>query len=73
MKFWKDILTEDDHNSVYCPVRVIAVSGAGGLLLGALYVAIVHGTFDAVAYGTAVAAIATAAGVGAGVKKKLGA
>jgi hypothetical protein len=69
----KDILTEDDNNSVYDPVRMIGCSGFVALVVGAGWVAVTKGTFDALNFASGVAAIAAAVGVGAGVKAKLGA
>jgi len=71
-KFFCDLLTEDDANSIFCPVRVI---GAGGFLTltgNSVYMAIAHGMFDPMAFGTGVAAIAGAVGAGAGIKAKMG-
>lgn len=71
-KFTKDILTEDDENSVFCPVRVIGASGFLTMAGTAVYHAVAHGQFDAMAFGTGIAAIAGAVGVGAGAKAKMG-
>lgn len=71
-KFVCDIGCEDDANEVWCPVRVIGLSGAATVIIGSLYVAFAHGTFDAIAVGTAIAAIVGAVGAGAGIKAKLG-
>lgn len=71
-KFAKDLLTEDDANSIFCPVRVIGASGFLTLTGNSIYLAIVHNTFDAMSFGTGVAAIAGAVGAGAGIKAKMG-
>lgn len=72
-KFFKDILTEDDANSIFCPVRVIGASGFLTMVGTSVYTTCLHGTFDAVSFGTGVAAIAGAVGAGAGIKAKMGA
>lgn len=72
-KFWRDIMTEDVNNSVYCPVRIF---GAGLVTthVGATITQVVlHGTFDPVAFGTGSAALIAAVGAGVGIKSKLGA
>ena len=71
-KFARDVLTEDDANSVFCPVRVIGASGAATLLGTSVYMAVAHSAFDPVGFGTGVAAIVGAVGAGAGLKAKLG-
>ncbi|MDE2468716.1 MAG: hypothetical protein KGL35_08235 [Bradyrhizobium sp.] len=70
--FTKDILTEDDANSVFCPVRVIGASGTLALIGNTIYMAAAHAQFDPMAFGTAIAAIAGAVGAGAGIKAHLG-
>lgn len=72
-KLFMDILTEDDANSVFCPVRVIGASGAGAMILNAAYVAYTGHSFDPSAFGTGIATICGAVGIGAGLKAKLGA
>lgn len=72
-KFFMDILTEDDANSIFCPVRVIGVSGMGGLLAFTAWTIFHTHLFDPAVFGTGVATIAGATGVGAGIKSKLGA
>lgn len=72
-RFAKDILTEDDANTVYCIVRVIGASGAAALIGSSLYMTVAHGQFDPMAFGTGIAAIAGAVGAGAGIKARLGA
>jgi len=71
-KFLKDVLTEDDANSIFCPVRVIGASGAVTLLGNSIFMTIMHQTFDPVSFGGGVAAIVGAVGAGAGIKAKLG-
>lgn len=68
----KQILTEDDANTVFCPVRVIGASGAGSLIAMTGYALVTKGAFDPSAFGTGIAAIAGATGLGAGVKAKFG-
>jgi hypothetical protein len=67
------MLTEDDANSVICPVRVIGASGALTLIGNSIWATVAHGAFDPAGFGAGVAAIAGAVGVGAGIKAKLGA
>lgn len=67
------LLTEDDANSIICPVRVIGASGAAALIGNASYIAIMQHTFDPASFGAGVATIAGAVGVGAGFKAKMGA
>lgn len=68
----RQLLTEDDANSIICPVRVIGASGAVALIADATFVAIKHGSFDAAGFGTGLAAIAASVGVGAGLKAHFG-
>lgn len=71
-KFWRDLMCEDDANSVYCPVRIFGF-GLVNTHIGATLIQVVrHGTFDAVAFGTGSAALLAAVGAGIGVKAKLG-
>lgn len=69
----KQLLTEDDANSIICPVRAIGASGALTLIGNSTWATIAHGAFDASAFGLGVAAIAGAVGAGAGIKAKMGA
>jgi hypothetical protein len=69
----RQLLTEDDANSIICPVRVIGASGALTLFVATGVMVIAHHQFDALAFGGAVAAIAGAVGAGAGIKAKMGA
>lgn len=69
----KQLLTEDDANSVICPVRVIGASGALTLIGNSTYAVVAHGAFDPSAFGLGIAAIAGAVGAGAGIKAHLGA
>lgn len=66
------MLTEDDANSVICPVRVIGASGAITLVGNSVYMAVAHGAFDPMNFGAGVAAIAGAVGLGVGAKAKMG-
>lgn len=68
----RQILTEDDADQVFCPVRIIGASGALTLLGNSVYMAVVHGVYDPAGFGTGVAAIVGAVGAGAGIKAKLG-
>lgn len=71
-KLVMDILTEDDANSVFCPVRVIAVSGILTVIIGACVTLYHTGTLPFLEFGGGVAGIAGAAGAGIGAKAKLG-
>lgn len=71
-KFVLNILTEDDANSVFCPVRVIGAAGGFTLLGNSTFMAVAHGQFDAMSFGAGIAAIAGAVGAGAGIKAKMG-
>lgn len=72
-KFWRDLMTEDDGGTTYCPVRVFG-SGLMSTHVGAtLWQVVQHGTFDPVAFGTGSAALLIAVGGAIGVKSKLGA
>jgi hypothetical protein len=71
--FIKCLLTEDDANSIWCPVRVIGASGIVTLIGLAIYTAVTKGQFDPMSFGTGVAGIAGATGAGAGIKAKMGA
>lgn len=72
-KFWRDLMTEDDANSVYCPVRVFGTGLISTHVGATLYQTIAHGSFDAVAFGTGSAALIAAVGAAIGIKSKLGA
>lgn len=71
-KFLMDILTEDDANSVFCPVRVLGTSGGVTLIGNSIYMSVAHGVFDPLSFGGGIAAIAGAVGAGAGIKAKMG-
>ncbi|MGC8534865.1 MAG: hypothetical protein ACP5QR_04955 [Rhizomicrobium sp.] len=71
-KFFRDILTEDKAGTIFCPVRVIAASGAGALIAGAGTQLVMHAQFDPMSFGTGIASIAGAAGLGVGIKAKMG-
>lgn len=68
----KQMLTEDDANTVYCPVRVFGAVGVAIYHLLTGYMVFAHGAFDAMAYGTGFAAVLGALGAGIGAKAKLG-
>ena len=70
--FIKDLLCEDDANSIYCPVRVIGMSGIVTLLACTIFLVVTKGAFDPMAFGAGVGGIAGATGAAAGVKSKLG-
>lgn len=71
-KFWRDMMTEDDANSVYCLVRIFG-SGLISTHVGATIVqAAVHGVFDPMAFGTGSAALIAGVAGAIGVKAKLG-
>lgn len=73
ISFVKDILCEDDANSVFCPVRVIGASGIVTLIGCTIFLVVTKGAFDPMSFGAGVGGIAGATGAGAGVKAKLGA
>lgn len=72
-KLFMDVLTEDDANSIFCPVRVIGASGILTLIGCTIYALATKGSFDPMSFGTGVAGIAGATGAGAGIKSKMGA
>lgn len=72
-KFWRDLMTEDANNSVYCPVRIFGAGLVSTHVGATITQVVVHGTFDPVAFGTGSAALIAAIGAGIGVKSKLGA
>lgn len=62
--FLKTLVTEDDANEVWCPIRLAFVFSFFALH-GFTAIAILHGQpFDPVAYGAAVAALTGGAGAG---------
>lgn len=72
-KFWRNIMTEDDANSVYCPVRIASLGGFVTHCGMQGWQTVVHGGFDAMAFGTGTAALLAAIGGAIGIKAKLGA
>jgi hypothetical protein len=72
-KFWRDLMTEDSNNSVYCPVRVFGAGGFGSYLGLSAYHVISHGVFDYIGFATGAAAIIGTVAGGIGIKSKLGA
>lgn len=72
-KFWRDLMTEDDNNSVYCPIRVFGAGLMSTHVGATLWATAIHGVFDPVAFGTGSAALIAAVGGAIGVKAKLGA
>lgn len=72
-KFVRDLLTEDDGGTTYCPVRVIGASLVSTHVGATVWQVVQHGTFDAVAFGTGSAALIASIGAAIGVKAKLGA
>lgn len=73
MHFIRCLLTEDDANSIWCPVRVIGASGVLTLLGSAIYLVVTKAQFDPMSFGAGVGAIAGSVGAGAGIKAKMGA
>ena len=71
-KFWRDLMTENDAGTTYCPVRIAGLSGFVTHLGMQSWQTIVHGGFDAVAFGTGTAALIAAIGGAIGIKTKLG-
>lgn len=72
-KFWRDLMTEDDTGNTYCPVRILGFSLVNTHIGATIAQVVMHGTFDAVAFGTGSAALIAAIGAGVGIKSKLGA
>ncbi len=72
-KFWRNIMTEDTANSVYCPLRLFSLGLVNTHVGATLWQVAKHGTFDPVAFGTGSAALLAAIGAGIGIKSKLGA
>lgn len=72
-KFIKDQLTEDDNNSVYCPVRCFGVGGSASFVAFQGWHTFTTHVFDAIQFGTGYAAVIAAMAAGIGVKQKLGA
>lgn len=70
--FFRTLLTEDDLNQVWCPVRLIGASGFVSDVGMTLYNLIAHGLFDAMAFGTGLAAIIASLGTALGIKAKWG-
>lgn len=73
MHFIRCLLTEDDANSIWCPVRVIGASGVLTLVGATIYLVITKGVFDPMSFGTGIGAVAGSVGAGAGIKAKMGA
>lgn len=71
--FLKQLLTEDDANSVYCPVRVFGATGATTFLALGVHHALALHQFDPTSFGAGFATIIGAIGAAIGVKSKLGA
>lgn len=65
--------TEDDANSIVCPVRVFGAALVSTHVGATIAQVFMHGTFDPVAFGTGSAALIAAVGGAIGVKAKLGA
>lgn len=72
-KFWRDLMTEDDGGTTYCPVRVIGGALVSTHVGATITQVVMHGTFDPIAFGTGSAALIAAIGAGIGVKSKMGA
>ena len=67
--------TEDDANSVYCPVRVLA-AGVVLTFIGLSIYSVIHQPnhiFDYQSFGIGAGAVLTAAGAAVGIKQRLGA
>lgn len=71
-KLWRDLMTENDAGTVYCPVRIIGFGLVNTHVGATLWSVAAHGTFDAVAFGTGSAALLASIAAGIGVKSKLG-
>jgi hypothetical protein len=69
----KQVLTEDDANSVFCPIRLAGVAALGAHVAFQTLHTVHTFTFDASAFGMGAAAIITATAAGVGIKAKLGA
>lgn len=72
-KFWRDIMTENDANTTYCPVRIASLAGFATHCGSQVWQTVAHGGFDAVAFGTGTAALIAAIGGAIGIKSRLGA
>lgn len=68
----RQILTEDTANQIFCPVRVIAVSGALNYFVITWWSVLKTHSFDPNAFATGLATICGAAGVSIAVKKRFG-
>ena len=72
-KFWRDLMTEDDGGTTYCPVRIFGSGLLSTHVAATVWQVIQHGTFDPVAFGTGSAALIAGVGAAIGAKSKLGA
>lgn len=72
-KFVRDLLTENDANTVFCPIRVFGAGLMSTHVGATMWQVVAHGTFDPIAFGTGSAALLAATAAGIGAKSKLGA
>lgn len=68
----KQVLTEDDANSVYCPIRLLATFVVLTYISLSIFSTIHTGTFDMQSFGIGAGAVIAAAGAAIGMKAKLG-
>ena len=72
-KFWRDIMTEDNGGTTYCPVRIFAASFVTLFHTAVIYQFVKHGIFDPLGYAGGASALIGSTGAAIGVKSKLGA
>lgn len=72
-KFWRDLMTENNGGTTYCPIRVIGFGLVDTHVGATIWQVVQHGTFDAIAFGTGSAALLAAIAAGIGIKAKTGA
>lgn len=68
-KFYKDIMTEKD-NKTFCAVKVIMIFSSASFVVFTAYHVLVHGSFDAQAFGTGIGIITGGGGLGVLAKDK---
>ena len=71
-KFWRDLMTEDDSGTTYCPVRIFATSFVTLFHAGVIYQFVAHGVFDPVAYAGGASGLLVSTGGAIGIKSKMG-
>lgn len=71
-KFWRDLMTEDDGGTTYCPVRVFGASLIT-LFHAGVFSQIMHGNFDPEHYAIGAGGLIAAIGTSIGIKHATGA